>query len=352
MKVKTEKMKVLMAGLGGIGQRHVRNLRVFFGENVDLLAYRVRGSKQTLTDTLKIEEGVDLEKKYEIAPYRELEAALDQKPDVVFVTNPSSLHMEVALRAAERGCHLFIEKPLSHSLDGTEELISLVEKEHLMSLVGYPLRFHPGLKQVYTLLEQKAIGSILSARLMVGEYLPNWHTYEDYRKIYASRDELGGGAILSQIHEFDYAYWFFGMPRRLFTLGGKLSHLEVDVEDTASTLMECPFEGRGLPVHVTQDFVQRPSYRTCEIFGEEGRILWDYHAGCVQLFSSKNDKVRAYSLDGFVRNQLFMDELKHFFACVEGKERPVVDVQEGVKSLKIALAARRSLETGEVVAID
>ena len=340
-----------MVGLGGIGQRHVRNLRTFLGDAVDILAYRVRGLRHTLTDQLKIEEGVDLEKKYEISSYRELEEALDQKPDAVFVTNPSSYHMDVALRAAERGCHLFIEKPLSHSLEGTEELVSLVEKKNLVSLIGYPLRFHPGLRQVHALLERRAIGTVLAARIMVGEYLPSWHTYEDYRQMYASREELGGGVILSQVHEFDYAYWFFGMPHRLFTVGGKLSHLEVEVEDTASTLMECGKEGCKIPVHVYQDYVQRPSYRSCEVLGEEGRILWDYHASQLQLFSPKHPQVQTYSFNGFVRNQMFLDELKHFFSCIEGKEKSIVPVEEALKSLKIALAARRSLKTGEVVAL-
>jgi len=102
------RMKILMVGLGGIGQRHVRNLRELFGDKIEILAYRVRGLKQTLTDTLKVEEGVDLEQKYQITSYRQWEEALGQKPEVVFVTNPSSLHIDIALQAAERGCHLFI----------------------------------------------------------------------------------------------------------------------------------------------------------------------------------------------------------------------------------------------------
>jgi len=344
-------MKILMVGLGGIGQRHVRNLRELFGDKIEILAYRVRGLKQTLTDTLKVEEGVDLEQKYQITSYRQWEEALGQKPEVVFVTNPSSLHIDIALQAAERGCHLFIEKPLSHTLEGADRLINLVEKKDLIAFVGYPLRFHPGLKQVHSLLEQKAIGTLLSARLVVGEYLPNWHTYEDYRQMYAAREELGGGVILSQIHEFDYAYWLFGMPRRIFALGGKLSHLEIDVEDTASTLMECGVNGRKMPVHVHQDFVQRPSHRTCEIMGEEGRILWDYHAGTVQVFSATKKEAQIYPLSEFKRNQLFIDELKHFFDCLERNEKPLVTIQDGVNSLKIALAARRSLKTGKVVEI-
>ncbi len=352
MTVKTRRMKILMVGLGGIGQRHARNLRAFFKEDVDLLAYRVRGLRQTLTDKLTVEEGVDLEQKYRITPYREFEEALEQKPDVVFVTNPTSLHIKTALRAAEEGCHLFIEKPLSHSLEDIDRLVALAKKKSLVTFVAYPLRFHPGLKIVQDLLEKRSIGPVVSARLSVGEYLPNWHPYEDYRRMYASRADLGGGVILTQIHEFDSAYRFFGMPRRLFTVGGKNNRLEIDVEDTASTLMEYHLDGKKIPVHIYQDYLQKPPYRTFEIFGQEGRILWDYHGNSVQLFSPEDEAVRTFALNGFVRNQMFTEELKHFFACVNGNARPLVTVRDGANSLKMALAAKRSLETGEVMFLE
>ena len=89
--------------------------------------------------------------------------------------------------------------------------------------------------------------------------MPGWHPYEDYRALYAARADLGGGVVLSQIHEFDYLYALFGLPRRLFAIGGHLSHLEIDVEDVASTLMEFNVDGHILPVHLQQDYLQRPA---------------------------------------------------------------------------------------------
>ena len=69
------------------------------------------------------------------------------------------------------------------------------------------------------------LGNLLAVRATIGEYLPNWHPYEDYRQMYASRADLGGGVILSQIHEFDYLYSLFGVPRRVYALGGQWSDL-------------------------------------------------------------------------------------------------------------------------------
>ncbi len=342
-------MKVLMIGLGGIGQRHVRNLRSVLGSEVDIIAYRARRLRHVLTDRLEIDPGSDLEDKYQIHAYEDLDQAFAQNPEAVFICNPSSLHIPVALSAAKAGCHLFIEKPLSDSYEGVEELISLVENQRLIAVVGYQMRFHPCLQHVRSLLRRQAIGRVLAVRVEVGEYLPGWHAYEDYRQMYASRRELGGGAILSQIHEMDYIYWLFGIPRRVFAVGGHLSSLDIDVEDTASILMEYSADGRSMPVHLQQDYVQRPPSRTCQVIGDAGKIIIDFHAPSIQVFDERGQSAESRIFEGFQRNQLFLDELNHFLNCLQGNETPMVTVRDGAQSLRMALAARESLHDGKVV---
>ncbi len=338
-----------MVGLGGIGQRHVRNLRALLGSEVEIIAFRTRRLRHVLTDRLEIESGSNLEEKYNIRAYGDLDQAIAQGPDVVFICNPSSLHIPVALSAAKAGCHMFIEKPLSHNYDGVEELITLVERQNLTVLLGYQMRFHPCLQRLHSLLDQQAVGRVLAVRVEVGEYLPGWHAYEDYRQMYASRRELGGGVILSQIHELDYIYWLFGLPRRVFALGGHLSSLEIDVEDTASMLIECVVEGRPVPVHVHQDYVQRPPSRTCQLIGDGGKILLDFHALTLHVFDGRGKLAEAHTFEGVQRNQLFLDEVRHFLACLRGDETPVATLRDGAQSLRVALAAKESLETGKVV---
>jgi predicted dehydrogenase len=338
-----------MVGLGGIGQRHVRNLRTLLGLGVDICACRTRGLSDVLTDDLKIDPHGYVEEKYNIRVFKDLDQALATRPEAVFICNPSSLHIPVALAAARAGCHLFIEKPLSHNSEGVDELIRLTGDRNLIALVGFQMRFHPCLRRLDSLLSNRVVGRLTAVRVEVGEYLPGFHTYEDYRRMYAARQDLGGGVILSQIHELDYIYWLFGLPRRVFALGGHLSGLEIDVEDTASILMECVADGRPLPVHVHQDFIQRPPSRTCEVVGDAGKILLDFHALTVRVFSDRGELVERDTFEGFERNQLFMDELKHFKACLQGLEKPAVTLQDGRQSLRIALAAKESLRTGKVV---
>src|SRR5216117_1828798 len=155
-------MKIMVAGLGSIGQRHVRNVRALLGRDVEIIAYRVRKLSRVLTERFEIESGRTVEEKYDIRTYEALDQALAQRPDVVFVCNPSSLHLSVALAAAQTGCHLFIEKPLSDNYDRIEELIDLVHRNKLTALVGYQMRFHPCLQRLCALLRQNVIGRVVS----------------------------------------------------------------------------------------------------------------------------------------------------------------------------------------------
>jgi predicted dehydrogenase len=123
-------MKILMIGLGGIGQRHVRNLRSLLGDTLEIMAYRQLNRSFALTDQLKVDEGVNILEKYKIDVYPDINSALDQEPDIAFICNPSNLHIPVALMAARAGCRLFIEKPLSHNLDFVSELIQVIEQKN------------------------------------------------------------------------------------------------------------------------------------------------------------------------------------------------------------------------------
>jgi predicted dehydrogenase len=342
-------MKVLVAGLGGIGQRHIRNLRSSLGEGVEITGFDLRNDVPVLTDQLQVEVGSSLERKYNMRIFQDLGLALACKPHSVFVCNPTSAHLQVALRAAQEGCNLFIEKPLSHSLEHVDELITLVERDGLKTAVGFQMRFHPCLLRLHELVQERKVGRILSVRAEVGEYLPGWHTYEDYRHLYASRQELGGGVILTQIHEFDYLYWLFGLPRRVYALGGHLSSLEVDVEDTTEILMDYEMDGCSIPVSLHQDFLQLPQRRICEVIGDNGKILVDLAGLGVELTDGEGKQVESNNYTGFQRNQMFLEELSHFLSTRQELPASLVGVREASFSLRMAMAAKESITSGKVI---
>jgi len=344
-------MKFLFCGLGSIGQRHVRNLRALLGDTVDILAYRCLRQSPLLSPEMNPESGADIEATYAIRSFGNLETALSEKPDAVFVTNPNSLHLSVALAAAQAGCHLFIEKPLSHSLDGIDELIEVVERKGLVAFVAYQFRFHPGLLLVKSLIAEGRLGRLAAVHIVNAEYLPSWHPYEDYRQTHPARRELGGGCLTIQTHELDYALWLFGMPHRLFAVGGHLSNLEIDVEDSVSILMECDFEGRPLPVYIHLDYLQHPPQRVCEIYGDAGKVRYDYYTNQVEFHKTATGEVEVRQFNNFQRNQMFLDAMNHFLACLRGDRQPLVDLREGRRSMLIAQAASESLNTGTAIRV-
>ena len=344
-------MKILFCGLGGIGQRHLRNLRQLLGDELQVHAYRVRGQRIKLRDNLTVDEGADLERDYAIVVHHDLAEALAEKPAAALICNPNSLHVPVALECVRAGVPVFMEKPLASDLAGIDQLLAEVEQRRLPFHVGYNFRFHPGLQRLKALLESGFFGRVLSVRSEIGEYLPNWHRYEDYRQMYAARADQGGGVVLSQIHEMDLIYWFFGLPRSIVTHGGQLSHLEIDVEDTASSLMRCDNAMGSFPILLHQDYLQRPPVRCFKIVGDAGYAEIDLLANRLRVYGAEGELSEENDFPGFVRNDMFLAQARHFLDCVNGLATPQVSLHDGLQSLRLALAALRSLKEGREVAL-
>lgn len=321
-------MKYMFVGLGSIGQRHLNNLRDITQNRV--IAYR--------SNAKNIDE---IDEKYNVESYTDIDKAFEEKPDVVFISNPTSLHMPIALKAAENNCHIFVEKPISHNLNQTDELFSIMEKNKKICFVGFNYRFHPNLIKIKQLLDEEKIGKVLFARIQAGQYLPDWHPQEDYRQESSAKKSLGGGVVLTLIHEIDYAYWLFGEVESVMAYTGKLSSLDIDVEDTASMILKTK-NNAIIELHI--DYLQKPATRTTEIIGEKGTILWDYFKNEVKLFQNKENKWTTYKEKSFERNKMYDDELKHFLRCINNSEKPKITNNDVKEVMKIVEAVKKSAE--------
>lgn len=342
-------MKVLFAGLGGVGQRHLRNIVAIAGDAIEIYAYRVRRAGFVLDNNLEIINNENLEEKYHIHVLGKLEEAWEIGIECVFICNPSSLHMEILLQAVEHECHVFIEKPLSHNYENIEKLESMLFQKQIVTFVGYQNRFHPCIRKTRELLVNKMAGRILMVSAEIGESVKTWHKYEDYRSMYACRKDLGGGVILSQIHELDYLISFFGMPRSVYAVGGKLSDLEIDVEDTVNIAMTYEMDGSIVPVNVREDYLQNPPVRKCKILGTRGRIEFDLLKSEI-IFYDQEGKACLHETYEFERNDMFLEEMRIFLAQINGRQsEDAIPVSEGIKSLRVALAVKKSMESGNVI---
>jgi len=338
-------MKFLIAGLGSIGRRHFRNL-IALGEK-DIVLLRTR--KATLPDDELAGFSVETD----------LQQALQKhRPQAVIVANPTSLHLDVAIPAAEAGCHILLEKPVSHSLERLDLLQRTAAQSGSKILVGFQFRYHPTLNKARELIQSGALGKVLTVHAHWGEYLPQWHPWEDYRQGYAARADLGGGVIVTLTHPLDYLRYLLGDAEALWSFNGHISPLEVDVEDVAEIGLKFTNGAVG-GVHV--NYFQRPPVHRLEIVGTQGTLRWDNADGILQhhrlpdAFGSYADLPPAPVLEafsppeGFERNQLFVAQTRHFVEMARGESEPLCSLNDGVQALRLALAAYESQETGRVV---
>lgn len=259
-------MKLVIVGLGSIGKKHKSNL--------ETLGHQV------------------------IPSYEEA--------DGVLVCNPTALHLETALKATRLGLPVFIEKPLSHNLDGVDKLKGKI-------LVGYCLRFDEGLKKFKKTIPQKGIKSV---KIVCCSFLPDWHPQTDYRQSYSAKKELGGGVLLDLSHEIDYALWFFGPVKKVSAGLQMAPELEIETEAIADLNLEF-ISGVKAEIHLS--YASRQPERFCEIKTKDGKILrWDFQPN----------------------NEMYVEEMKHFLKVCQGKEQPLITVADGHRVLEVIEAAK------------
>lgn len=326
-------MKFLIIGLGSIGQRHYRNL-LFLGHS-DIIVYRTgRGEHNFISE---------FEKQHNPRVFTDLNSAFDERPDVIFITNPTAFHSEFirhGIKHRIRG--IFVEKPIASSVAQIKRLIERARGQNTLGYVGYNFRFHPLLQKMKGFFDAGSIGRVISASVDMGEYLPDWHPWEDYRNTYPAKKELGGGVVLTQSHDIDYLYWFFGMPEKITAFGGTRTGLEVDVEDVVKAIFDYE-DGKIVSLHM--DFYKRPPRKIFEIMGTEGTLSWDYYRKELKLIPHKSNKRPTVIKEPkrFNRNDMFVAEIQHFINCVHGKGTPMVNFSDGLSVLEICESILRSM---------
>lgn len=317
--------RVLIAGLGSIGRRHFNNLRAL--GCTDFVFYR------TYQSTLKDAETGDWPTTGDLAE------ALALKPRIAVISNPTARHMEVALAAAKAGCHLLIEKPLSHTMEGCQELADVVRQKKLTAMIGCQFRFHPLLISLRRQLIEGRIGQVLGARAEWGEYLPDWHPWEDYRKSYSARGDLGGGVVLTLIHPLDYLYWLFGPVSDIQAQIRSVPSLQTSAGDDWAEIMLTFQSAVIAQVHL--DYVQKPPVHTLSVWGDRGRALWNFHAGTL-TWQAMDGAAETEQVPGsFERNTLFVDEIRHFLSAIDCGQPSDIPLDDGIAVLEIALRAKQ-----------
>jgi predicted dehydrogenase len=317
--------RALIAGFGSAGRRHFNNLRAL-GYS-DFVFYR---TFQSSLDDAELGEWLSTS---------DLQEALAAQPKIVIIANPTARHVEVANAAVRAGCHLLIEKPLSHSLDHCQQLADEAAKQGVVVMIGCQYRFHPLLINLQRQLGQGRLGEVLGARAEWGEYLPDWHPWEDHRKSYSARSDLGGGVVLTLIHPLDYLYWLFGPVADVQAAIRQVPSLQTSAgDDWADITLQF---ASGVIGQVHLDYIQKPPVHRLDVWGDRGRATLDFHAGTLAWRDTNGDTQTEGVPDGFERNAMFVDEMKHFLASVAGSEPCRIPLADGIAVLDVALRAKQ-----------
>ena len=325
--------RILVSGAGSIGMRHLRNLQLL-GINDLAISDPSADQLNKVKDELNIETFSDF-----------TEAINAFKPTIVFICGPTMVHVPQALEAAKAGAHLFIEKPLSHTNEGIDELKKEVADRNLVCMVGCNMRFHPGPAMVKKLLSEGRIGPVIEAEVYTGSYLPNWRPHMDYRDSYsASRGQ--GGVTLDCIHEIDLALWYFGPAE---VLGASIiSAASIDLPDIDGTADIDLIHDSKTKSSVHLSFTEPDYKRSCSITGENGYINWDFNEKKVEVKDPNGETTDAFpEPEGWEVNNMYVDEIKYFLNCVKEKKTPQGDLDEAQAALIIAFKARNEAKMSD-----
>ena len=264
------------------------------------------------------------------------------------IASPATFHIATAQALAEAGVHLLIEKPLSASLNGVKQLLETCEKQAVVLLTGYNLRFLPSLQRYRDLLGENVVGKVLSVRCEVGQYLPSWRPDSDYRQGVTARREFGGGALLELSHELDYVRWIFGEVEWVKATLSRQSMLEINVEDTAHLTLgfaSLP-DGYQLISAINLDFIRHDTTRLCTAIGEKGSLRWNGLTGEVMAYGlGKKEWELMYSYH-HQSDDSYVAEWQNFIECVNAHKTPLITGEDGLKVLQIIEAARHSEKSG------
>jgi predicted dehydrogenase len=319
-------LRVVVFGCGSIGSRHARNIAQIGGH--DLLLFDPDTSR---AKNLGSEIGAQVA--------TTIDEALASSPDAALICTPPDTHVEVTRRAFESGAHCFVEKPLATDYQQALEIAELAEKSGLNLMVGFNLRFHPGLMKLQQLVADGVLGRIMMVRAEYGQYLPDWRPNTDYRNNYITGNDSGGGIIREESHEADYVQWLGGDIEDVYVAAGKLSDLDMSAEDSALMVMRLS-SGALAEIHV--DCVQQGYSRKCKIIGTEATAEWVYETGVTLTRGPGEKDIETFKISPDT-NKMYFDEISHFIECVKGNATPPVDGRSALATMHVIEAAHRSM---------
>lgn len=297
-------MRVVIVGLGSIGQRHARLLL----ERKDIQVELCDGSPEVLkraSSTLQAHVVHD-----------DYTDALASAPDVVFLCTPTHLHGQQAVEALHAGCHVFCEKPMTSSLSSARTLLQLASTTSLHVNVGFHLHFHEGLLALRKMVKDGRLGQLLHVHARVGTYVTLKNSLTRYQR------EIRGSLFGDYTHQFDLVYWLTGQkPQTVFVQGGEFGALKLSSHPNLADIF-LGFDGT-LQAHIHLNYIQAPQRHGYELVGTEGWAYLDAEKNTLEICTAQGE-VEILPISQ-TRDDIYRAEHEAFFTGLRdnaGQESP------------------------------
>lgn len=334
-------LKILVVGLGSMGKRRIRNLLKL--QYADIIAYDMSKSRRS-----------EVKKNYLVTVTSSFNDCLKQKPDVMIISTPPDKHLKYAKIAIKNNIHFFTEVNLLSK--HVEKIIQHLQGSSIVASPSYTMHFHPAVRELKKLSQKKIIGLPLIIQHHSGQYLPNWHPWENYKNFFVSKKITGGAKELLQV-ELLWMTYVFGDIRSVMGNVQKISKLDVDIDDVYQILLKFK---NNIVCNILVDVLSMPSFRETKIIGEKGTIICNFNEGLIKIYKGKKMNEKFVKMGkvakGYVGSTppetLYEDELKYFFKAIIQKKKYPFTFQDELKLLRVLDAIKDSSKMKKQIILD
>lgn len=321
-------MTIIQVGLGSMGKRRIRCLKRLGVE--DIVGFDFREDRRR-----------EVEEKYGVKTVAQLRPSDFERADALVISTPPDKHLEYIRQAVAHGRHAFVEA--SVILEGLEEIRSAAAKKKILIAPSCTLRFHPAIKDIKRLVKSGDLGRPTSFTYYSGQYLPDWHPWENVKDFYVSNKVTGA---CREIVPFELTWLsdILGLPRKISALYGRTMDVGAPIDDTYVLAMQ--FESCFGSLIV--DVVARYAMRSLLLNLEHGQIQWRWDEPVVRAYDARARRWVAYNAAaeqaqaGYNKNigeEMYVEELGTFLSAMGGKCAFPNTLEDDMDVLKILYRA-------------
>jgi len=317
-------MEFLIIGLGSMGKRRIRNLKTL-------------GAKEIIGFDLREDRRQEAEDKYGIKTIKNLKDFDFKNIDAIVISTPPDKHNQYIELAINKKKPAFVEA--SVILEGLEQLNKLARQKKVFIAPSCTARFHPAIKKIKSLIKSGKYGKITNFSYHCGQYLPDWHPWENVKNFYVSKKETGAAREMVPF-ELTWIVDILGFPKNINGFFGKTMNVRANIDDTYVISLDFGNVFGNMII----DVVSRYATRSLILNMGKGQILWKWEENFIKFYDASTKKWENYyfkkgqAADGYNKNimeDMYIEEMKTFINTVEGRSQFPNSLDDDIKVLKL-----------------